>query len=480
VPGEIRDACGVFAVAGHPEAARLTLYGLYALQHRGQESAGVAVVTEGRLDVRKGMGLVSEALDATSLCSIESDVALGHVRYSTFGESSFSNAQPLFVRFRKGGLAIAHNGNLVNAVKLRRELEDSGSIFQTTVDTEVLAHLIARLGRNGLEEAIVESLRRVRGGYALVLMTGEMLAAARDPQGIRPLSIGRLDGGHVFASESCAFDTIGAEFVRDVNPGELVIVDRSGMKSVRWCEPAAERLCMFEYIYFARPDSNLRGLNVHAVRKELGRRLAREAPAEADLVTGVPDSSLSAASGFAEEAGIPYEMGLVKNRYVGRTFIQPSQEQRSFGVALKLNPLRKVIEGKRVVLVDDSIVRGTTSRRIVRLLREAGASEVHLRISSSPYRYPCYFGIDTSARGELVASSADAESVRRVVGADTLHYLSLDGMAGATGRRPDDFCLACFSGEYPVDVADGARYFWEEAERPPSDGEEGGGARGSA
>ena len=449
---EIREECGVFAIFGHPEAARLTHYGLFALQHRGQESAGIAASDGTTVRSHKGMGLVAEVFTEEKVDALQGELAIGHVRYSTTGASSLVNAQPLVIRYRKGSLALAHNGNLVNAGEIRARLEEEGSIFQTTSDTEVIAHLVARLGRNGLEAAVAESLCAVRGAYALVMMNESCVIGARDPHGIRPLSLGRLGSAWVLASESCAFDAVGAEMVRDVEPGEMVLLDRQGLQSLKAVQAGEPALCIFEYIYFARPDSELQGRNVHAVRKDLGRRLARDFPVAADMVTGVPDSSISAASGFAEEAGIPYEMGLVKNRYIGRTFIQPSRRGRALGVRLKLNALRKVVEGKRVVLVDDSIVRGTTSRHIVKLLREAGAREVHLRISSPPYCYPCFYGIDTSAASELIAAAKKVEEIERLVGADSLHYLSLEGLVETVGQGYRGYCLACFNGCYPVGV----------------------------
>ncbi len=460
-----REACGVFGIWGHPDAVRLTYYGLYALQHRGQESAGIATTQGQGINIHKGMGLVSEVFDEAALKDQEGTAALGHVRYSTTGSSVVVNAQPLVIRYRKGALALAHNGNLVNARQIRDKLEKEGSIFQTTLDTEVLAHLIARYGQGDLEEALSGSLKVLKGGYAFGILTEKVLIGIRDPHGIRPLSLGKLGNSWVLASETCAFDTVGAETARDVNPGEMVVIDDNGVRSIQAVKPGRRVFCIFEYIYFARPDSNLDGLNVHAVRKEMGRQLAREAPADADLVTGVPDSSLSAASGFAEEAGIPYEIGLVKNRYVGRTFIQPDQKLRALGVRLKLNALEKVVRGKRVVLVDDSIVRGTTSRHIVQLLREAGAQEVHVRISSPPYRYSCYYGIDTSASAELIAAQKGITDIERLVGADSLAYLSTEGLVRAIGRGKADYCLACFNGDYAIDVSADAGKFALETSR---------------
>ncbi|MGE5589623.1 MAG: amidophosphoribosyltransferase [Bacillota bacterium] len=502
-----KEECGVFGILAHPQAARLAYFGLYALQHRGQESAGIAWHDGRAVQVEKGMGLVSDVFSTDRVEDMHGSSAIGHVRYSTTGSSSLANASPLLVRSRRGSLAIAHNGNLTNALRLRRDLEDQGTIFQTSLDTEVVAHLIARHGARQshgggamtlaqLADAVAGALREVQGGYAFVFLGEQGLIGARDPHGIRPLSLGWAprdpgsEGGYnmvggphgawVLASESCAFEAIGATFVRDVAPGELVAIDRNGLTSLQVQEPGASSLCIFEYVYFARPDSSLQGANVHVARKNLGRMLAREAPVEADLVTGVPDSSLSAAAGYAEEAGIPYEMGLIKNRYIGRTFIQPDQGSRRLGVRLKLNALRQVVEGKRVVLVDDSLVRGNTSRHIVGLLREAGARQVHVRISSPPYRHPCYYGIDTSAPTELVAARSSVEAIRDQVGADSLYFLSLDGMVAAVeqARRegtgadspvasglnhaetpaaaadPDPlrrgYCLACFTGRYPV------------------------------
>lgn len=454
-----RDECGVFGIYGDEEAASLTVIGLYALQHRGQESAGLAVTDGKSLKAHKALGLVADVFPAGAPAEADAGhAAVGHVRYSAAGDPG--GTQPLVVRMHPGPVALAHNGNLVNAPEMRDKLERDGSIFQTSLDTEVLAHLMAKRWRDGVEEALDGSLNELRGGYALVVLTKDCIIGARDPNGIRPLSLGKRNGAWILASETCAFDAVGAEFVREVDPGELVIIDREGMRSRRFAPEAAPALCAFEYIYFARPDSELRRLNVHAVRKHLGRRLARDYPVDADLVAGVPDSSLSAASGFAEEAGIPYEMGLVKNRYIGRTFIRPSQAARDLGVKLKINPLRRVLEGRRVVLVDDSIVRGTTCRRIVGLLREAGAREVHMRISSPPYGFSCHYGIDTSTRSELIAARYSCGQIEKMVGADSLRYLDtralVECLGGGSGNDPDGLCLACFTGDYPVEVPGGA------------------------
>ncbi|MDI3328767.1 MAG: amidophosphoribosyltransferase [Alicyclobacillaceae bacterium] len=449
------EECGVFGVWGCENASQLTYYALYALQHRGQESAGIATVEDGRLHHHRGLGLVAEVFGPEDLERLRGRAAVGHVRYSTTGANKLANAQPMVFDLHQGHLALAHNGNLVNAGLLRRRLEEQGSIFQSTNDTEVVAHLIARRP-GGMVEAVTDSLQTVQGAYAFVFLTGDCLIAARDPQGLRPMALGRLGEGWVVASETCAFDTIGAVFVRDIEPGELLVIDDGGVRSARFAPRAKKALCTFEYIYFARPDSDIDGRNVHVVRKALGKRLALEAPAEADVVIGVPDSSISAAIGYAEATGIPYEIGLIKNKYIGRTFIQPSQALRERGVQLKLNAVRKVVEGKRVVMVDDSIVRGTTSRRIVQLLREAGAREVHVRISSPPVRFPCYYGIDTSAREELMAARLTVAEMREAIGADSLAFLSEEGMLEALGAGPEaafgghEFCNACFHGRYPT------------------------------
>ncbi|MEW6522259.1 MAG: amidophosphoribosyltransferase [Bacillota bacterium] len=449
----LKEACGVFGVWGLPEAAKLSLYGLYALQHRGQESAGIAAVSGRTISYVRGMGLLSDVFDGGVPDSLEGRAAIGHVRYSTTGSSCPENVQPLVFRYRQGQLALAHNGNLVNAHYLRAQLEEGGSIFQTTLDTEVVAHLVAQRSRESLDHSIQASFQQVKGAYAFVFLTPEVMAGIRDPNGIRPLVLGKLDSGYILASETCALDAVGAGFQREVAPGELVMVDRYGLRSFQALEPSVPSLCVFEHIYFARPDSQFNGTNVHAVRKALGRKLAEAYPVEADLVTGVPDSSVSAAAGYAEFSGLPYEMGLIKNRYIGRTFIQPSQAQRDFAVRVKLNPMRRLVDGKRVVLVDDSIVRGTTSRHIVRLLKEAGAREVHLRISSPPYRFPCFYGIDTSAPSELVAATKSLEEIRSSVEADSLFYLTNQQLFSALGSS--EYCTACFDGKYPVEIPRG-------------------------
>jgi amidophosphoribosyltransferase len=460
VGDKFREECGVFGIyAPDSDAARQTCFGLYALQHRGQESAGIAVSDGHKVRVEKGMGLVSEVFtDPSRLARLEGFIGLGHVRYSTMGSSLLMNAQPLVFRYRSGSLAVAHNGNLVNGRELRSRLEEGGSIFQTTTDSEVIAHLIARSGKPDIEEAVSHAVPDLKGAYTFILMTENKLLGLRDPHGIRPLSLGRTETGYVLASETCAFDTVGAEFIRDIEPGELVVIDAGGVRSSRLFPNGRQALCIFEFIYFARPDSNLHGRNVHLVRKQLGKRLGMEQVVEADIVTGVPDSSLSAATGLAEQLGLPYEMGFIKNRYIGRTFIQPTQEVRRLGVKLKLNPVRQIVDGKRVIMVDDSIVRGTTSMKIIEMLRHAGAREVHVRISSPPVTSSCFYGIDTSTSEELIGARLDVASIARQIGADSLGYLSLDGMLDSVGLPRDGFCTACFSGCYPVKVADKGKY----------------------
>ncbi|MFT9848868.1 amidophosphoribosyltransferase [Aneurinibacillus sp. REN35] len=452
---KLNEECGVFGVFNHPDAPQLTYYGLHALQHRGQESAGICASDGETFSYHRGMGLVTEAFNDNQLNRIHGRMAIGHVRYTTAGGSLLENAQPLVFKYTGGNLALAHNGNLVNADQIRHQLERQGSIFQTTSDTEVIAHLIARSGYE-IEQAVRESLRMIKGAYALLIMTEKQMIVALDPNGLRPLVLGRLQEGYVVASETCAFETVGAEYIRDIEPGEMLIIDEQGLRSDRFAGQTQRAICSFEYIYFARPDSDIDGINVHLARKEMGRQLFRESSVEADVVTGVPDSSTSAAIGYAEAAGLPYELGLIKNRYVGRTFIQPNQEMRARGVRMKLSAVRKVVEGKRVVMIDDSIVRGTTSSRIVRMLREAGAKEVHVRISSPPVKNPCFYGIDTSSREELIAGEKSIEQIREYIGADSLSFLSEQGMIDAIGRNDTapnrGHCLACFTGCYPTEI----------------------------
>lgn len=452
---KLNEECGVFGVYNHPDAPSLTYYGIHALQHRGQESAGICASNGEVFTNHRGMGLVTEAFNNNELSKIHGHISIGHVRYTTAGESKLENAQPLIFKYSGGNLALAHNGNLVNADQIRYQLERQGSIFQTTSDTEVIAHLISRSGLE-IEEAVKNALRLIKGAYALLVMTEKKLIVALDPNGLRPLSLGKIGDGYVVSSETCAFDTIGAQYFREVEPGEMVIIDEEGIRSERFSGQTQRAICSFEYVYFARPDSDIAQINVHLARKRLGRKLFEEAPIEADVVTGVPDSSISAAIGYAEAAGIPYEMGLIKNRYVARTFIQPTQEMRARGVRMKLSAVRKVVEGKRVIMIDDSIVRGTTSGRIVQMLREAGAKEVHVLISSPPVMNPCYYGIDTSSREELIAASKSVEQIREFIGADSLYFLSTEGMIEAIGRHDSSnnggHCVACFNGQYPTEI----------------------------
>ncbi|MCM3125148.1 MULTISPECIES: amidophosphoribosyltransferase [unclassified Mesobacillus] len=452
----LNEECGVFGIWGHPEAAQITYYGLHSLQHRGQEGTGIVVSDGKHLKGRKGEGLVTEIFTADAMEDLQGVGAIGHVRYATAGGGGYENVQPLLFQSQSGGLALAHNGNLVNADALRNQLEAQGSIFQTSSDTEVLAHLIKRGGFSQLRDRVKNALPMLKGAYAFLIMTETEFMVALDPHGLRPLSLGRLGDAYVVASETCAFDIVGAEFIRDILPGELLVIDADGLHSEMYSMSSSTAICTMEYIYFSRPDSNIHGINVHAARKNLGKQLAKEVPIEADVVTGVPDSSISAAIGYAEESGIPYEMGLIKNRYVGRTFIQPSQSLREQGVKMKLSPVRGIVEGKRVIMVDDSIVRGTTSRRIVKMLKDAGATEVHVVISSPPIQNPCFYGIDTSTREELIASEHSVEEIRELIGADSLTFLSVEGMLEAIGRNePGETrgqCLACFTGKYPTEI----------------------------
>ena len=450
------DECGVFAVFGHSEAANMTYLGLHALQHRGQESAGIVTSDGEQLYAHRAMGLVQDVFSQEQLARLPGRIAIGHVRYSTTGGSHLKNAQPFAVDYSRGSMAVSHNGNLTNADELRAELEALGSIFQSSVDSEVLVHLIARSTQVSLEDRIRDTLARVKGAYSLLFMTEDQIVAVRDPMGIRPLCLGILPGGndaHVVASEPTAFDLIGAEFVRDVEPGEMVVIDSAGIRSSRLPETAPPKMCVFEYVYFARPDSRIGGRSVYEVRKALGEQLAEEFPIDADVVIPVPDSGVPSAIGYASKQKIPFEMGLIRSHYVGRTFIEPQQSIRHFGVRLKLNPVESLLRGKRVIVIDDSIVRGTTSRKIVKMVRDAGAREVHLRISSPPTQWPCYYGIDTPTRRELIASSHTTDEIARYVTADTLGYLSLDGMLRAVSGpngNPAGYCHACFSGEYAI------------------------------
>jgi amidophosphoribosyltransferase len=444
--------CGVFGIFGHPNAAELTYYGLYALQHRGQESAGIVSSDGKQFRVHRGMGLVSQIFNGETLHNLVGSCAVGHTRYSTTGSSHLRNAQPLTVDCSKGQIAIAHNGNLTNAAALREELESRGSIFQTTVDSEIILHLMAQPSLNGHGNNLIETMRRIEGAFSLVIMTENELIGVRDPHGFRPLSLAKVDDSWVLASETCAFDLINAKFVRDVEPGEMVIIDKAGLRSVKYF-PEHERraFCIFEYVYFARPDSTISGRNVYRVRVEMGRQLAREYPIQADVVIPVPDSGNCAALGYSLESGIPYEMAFVRNHYIGRSFLQPSQLIRDFNVRVKLNLIPQLVKDKRVIIVDDSIVRGTTCKSRVNNLKEAGAKEVHVLVSCPPHMNPCVYGIDFPDRNKLMAANYSQEEIRKYLNADSLYYLSEDGMVKATGLPHSSFCMACYDGNYPVE-----------------------------
>ena len=457
---DIHEECGIFGVWGHPDAARLTYFGLHALQHRGQEGAGIVSNDNGHLIGHRGLGLLTQVFsDEHEIERLKGDKAIGHVRYATSGSGSVDNIQPFLFRFHDGDVALGHNGNLTNCVSLRRQLEDEGAIFHSNSDTEVLMHLIRRSNAPTFMDKLKEALNKVHGGFPYLLMTEHAMIGALDPNGFRPLSLGRMkNGAYVLASETCALDIVGAEFVRDIGPGEIIVVDDEGYHMDRYTTNTQLAICSMEYIYFARPDSNIYGVNVHSARKRMGAILAKEAPAPADMVIAVPNSSLSAASGFSETSGLPNEMGLIKNQYVARTFIQPTQELREQGVRMKLSAVRGVVKGKSVAVIDDSIVRGTTSRRIVQLLREAGAREVHMRISSPPLKYPCFYGIDIQTTKELIAAKKSVEEIREYIGADSLAFLSLDGLVEAIGLHADapygGLCVAYFNGDYPTALDD--------------------------
>jgi len=450
-----REECGIFAVYGHKQASRITFFGLFALQHRGQESAGIKAADGCQIIGHKGMGLVAEVFNDERLEKLPGHLAIGHVRYSTTGSSVLSNAQPFLFHHAGEHYAIGHNGNLINAQTIRAELEDRGSIFQSTMDTEVIVHLMAPELKNGFEDALIHALSRVQGAYSLVMLTRNKIIAARDPHGFRPLALGSLNGGWVIASETCAFDLVGAQYVRDVKPGEIVIIGEDGLKSLMPFPTVKPAHCIFELIYFARPDSQVFGENVYLCRKRLGHQMAREYAPQVDLVMPFPDSGTYAALGYAEESGLPFEMGMIRNHYVGRTFILPKQTVRDFGVRVKLNPVRPLIANKRVLIVEDSIIRGTTSRNRVRNLRENGVKEIHMAVSCPPTLSPCHYGIDFSSKGELIAAQmGDVKTIADFIGLDSLHYLSIEGMVKATGMSPDSFCLACYSGNYPLQPPD--------------------------
>ena len=449
---KLKEECGIFAIVSHTEAARLAYLGIYALQHRGQESAGIASSDGVRLHLQHGMGHVADVFSETRLEHLPGHSAIGHVRYSTAGESALANAQPLLIDCWRGQLALAHNGNLVNAAQLRRELERDGAIFHSTSDSEVILHLISRSKRRSLPEAFVDALRLIQGAYSLVIQTPRFLLVARDPHGFRPLCIGRVDGSYVFASETCAFDLIDAEYVRDVEPGEVLLVEDDTLESSFPLPKESSAFCVFEHVYFSRPDSLVFGRTVNTSRRLLGQYLAQEYPVEADVVVPVPDSGVSAAIGYADESGIRLEFGLIRNHYVGRTFIEPRQSIRNFGVKVKLNPVREILKDKRIVLVDDSIVRGTTSKKIVHIIRAAGAREIHVRITSPPIIGPCYYGIDTPTKRELIGANKSVEEIRKFIGADSLGYLGLESLLKAVDDR-GRFCSACFTDRYPTEVA---------------------------
>ena len=448
-----REACGIFGICGHPEAAPITYFGLYALQHRGQESAGISVVLGEAIVEHKGMGLVSDVFDPEHLEHLAGSCAVGHVRYSTTGSSVLTNAQPFMVRHRNKSYAVAHNGNIVNAHVLKDELEEAGSIFQTTMDSEIFLHLFVKNLTLGFEQALVETVSRLQGAFSFVMLTsrGEVIGI-KDPHGFRPLCLGKVNGNYVLASETCAFDLVEAEFVRELDPGEIVIINRDGIRSIKTPDAGRRAFCIFEFIYFARPDSTFHGQNVYLTRKAHGRRLAEEAPVEADFVMPFPDSGTYAAIGYSEASGIPFEMGMIRNHYVGRTFIQPTQSMRDFGVRVKLNPVKQLLKGKDIIIIEDSVIRGTTIKTRVKALRELGVGKVHMRVAGPPHRFPCHYGIDFSTRGELIAAKKTVEELRGYLGLDSLHYLSIEGLLQSTGvENPEaNFCKACFDGCYPV------------------------------
>ena len=451
---KLHEECGVVGVYGHPEAANLVYLGLYALQHRGQESAGIVASTHSKMRLEVGMGLVADIFDPGRILKLPGPLAIGHNRYSTAGRSELVNAQPCMINYSSGSLALAHNGNLVNAQTIRKELGGKGAIFQSTNDSEVIVHLMAQSKAETFIDQAAEALRQVSGAYSLVLMTKTELLAARDPHGFRPLCLGKLDGAYIVASETCVMDLIEAEFIREVEPGEVLLINDQGVQSFFPFKKVDTKHCVFEHIYFARPDSFMFGEHVYTARKDMGRAMAQESPADVDLIVPVPDSGVVSAMGFAEESDIPFEMGLIRNHYVGRTFIEPQSQIRHFGVKLKLNPVKEIINGKRVAIIDDSIVRGTTSRKIVKMLRDAGAKEVHLRISAPPILHSCFYGIDTPNKEELIAHTHNLEETRQYLAADSLAYLSLEKMMEVLENGKKKFCSACFDGNYPVPIID--------------------------
>ena len=468
---KFRDECGVFGIYGHAEAARLTYLGLYALQHRGQESCGIVASDGAELRSERAMGLVSDVFDQTRLDRLPGSSAIGHVRYSTAGEVSIREAQPFLVACQHGQIAVCHNGNLPFATEERKRLERAGAIFNSTSDTEVVLHGIARSHAGSVADAIPEVLRETEGAFSMLFLTPDSLIAIRDPRGFRPLALGKLGTAWVVASETCAFDLIEARYVRDVEPGEMICIDSEGLHSSFPLPERPHSMCIFEHVYFSRPDSLIYGRSVNESRHKMGKRLAIEQPAAADIVVPVPDSGTAASIGYAAQSGISFRQGLVRNHYVHRTFIEPKQSIRSFGVRIKLNPVRDLIEGRRVVLIDDSIVRGTTSKKIVRMVREAGAREVHMRISCPPTVSPCYYGVDTPNKSELIAAQMSVEEIRRFIEADSLGYLSLEGMLEATGINPDSSCVACWNSQYPTEITREAETQWAREHEPVPTGE---------
>jgi len=455
-----REACGVFGIYEHPEAAKITYFGLYALQHRGQESAGIAVARDNKIVTHNAMGLVSDIFKIDLLEKLDGGSAIGHVRYSTTGSSTLSNTQPFAVNHMGRSYAIAHNGNLVNAHTLKKELENDGSIFQTTIDSEVALHILIKNLKYGLKQALLNMTARLRGAYSFTILTGRgEVIGVKDPNGIRPLCLGKLNQHYVLASESCALDLLQADFIRELEPGEIIIINEDGVNSFFAPSPREKHICIFEYIYFSRPDSTIYGRNVYETRKAYGRELAREAPVDADIVMPFPDSGNYAAIGYSEASKIPFEMGMIRNHYVGRTFIQPTQNMRDFSVRMKLNPVKELLKGKDIIIIEDSIIRGTTARTRIKAMRELGVNKIHMRVSCPPHRFPCYYGIDFSTKGELIAAKMTLEELRDYIGLDSLHYLSLEGLIKATcpdDAMDEDFCRACFDGCYPVTVDHGA------------------------
>jgi amidophosphoribosyltransferase len=445
--------CGIFGIYPHKDAAHLVCLGLYALQHRGEESSGIITRNGKKVCLHKALGLVSDCFDEKIIRSLRGELAVGHVRYSTTGSSNIKNTQPFYVKSKIGDIAIAHNGNLTNTLSLHRELENKGALFQTSMDSEIVAHLLAHSQNKDLKETVIWALSKLEGAYSLVLMLNDILIGARDTYGWRPLCLGKLDGAYVLASETCALDLIGAQYIRDIQPGEIVFIYKDKIESVTPFKKTSRAFCIFEYIYFARPDSNIFEHNVYMTRKKLGAQLAAEFPADADIVMPIPDSGTYAALGFSEASKIPFEFGMIRNHYIGRTFIQPTQDLRDFRVKIKLNPLREVLKGKKVAIIEDSIVRGTTTRMRVKTLRLAGAKELHLRISCPPLKFPCFYGIDFPTKKELVASKHDIAWVRDFIGADSLEYLSLEGMLNSMPLPKENFCTACFTGKYPINHA---------------------------